>query len=137
MQSSILCVYYKGIHNSKRGKAFIHISNSICLWGCLGSFGWFWKYVLNIFYYLDKATFSADISGYGALMNWSVSYNAWLNLHWSKFSSTDHKSGHVLVYCDFNWQRWWAAASLALISNLETICFSEIYFKAKIMGESF
>lgn len=60
-----------------------------------------------------------------------------MNLRWSKFSSTDHKSGLVLVYCDFNLQRWWAATSLALISVLKTICFTEVYFKAKIMEESF
>lgn len=91
------------------------------------------KYILLSGY----SNFSADISEYRALMNWSVSCNMWSNLHWSKFSSTDHKSGHVLVYCDFNLQRWSAATSLALISNLKTICFAEVYFKAKIMGESF
>lgn len=126
----------------KGGRSFFmyiyqHIYNSIYLSCWLWNFGWFWKYVLNIFYYLDKSTFSANISRYKALMNWSVSCNTWSNLHWSKFSSTDHKSGHVLVYCDFNLQRWWAATGLALISNLKTIYFTEVYFTAKIMGESF
>lgn len=41
----------------------------------------------------------------------------------------------VLVYGDFNLQKWWEASGPALISNWKAICFTEVYFKAKIMGE--
>lgn len=68
-------------------------------------------------------------------MNWLAYSNTGSYLPWSKFSSTEHKSGHVLIYCDFNLRKWWEATSLALISHLKAICFTEVYFKAKIMGE--
>lgn len=61
--------------------------------------------------------------------------NTGSNLPWSKFSSTEHKSGHVLVYCDFNLQKWCEASSLPLISNLKATCFTEVCFQVKIMGK--